>query len=80
MFVNEKLKCALVDQFCARFTFAWLFVDIDTIKIVNVYKPPPSRLIISTIQVFPHPISIQMTSIASIPNGVIIPSAQMENA
>ena len=33
----------------------WLCVDVDGYKIVNVYKPPPTRLQILDILVFPHP-------------------------
>ena len=30
-------------------------VDVDGYKIVNVYKPPPIRLQVSDLPVFPHP-------------------------
>jgi len=33
----------------------WLCVDIAGYKIVNVYKPPRSRLTPTTILMFPHP-------------------------
>ena len=33
----------------------WLCVDIDGYKIVNVYKPPPTRLQSLDLPVFPHP-------------------------
>ena len=33
----------------------WLCVDVDGYKIVNVYKPPPTRLRTLDLPVFPHP-------------------------
>ena len=33
----------------------WLCVDVDGYKIVNVYKPPPTRLRSLDLPVFPHP-------------------------
>ena len=33
----------------------WLFVDVDGYKIVNVYKPPLTRLRTLDLPVFPHP-------------------------
>ena len=33
----------------------WLCVDVDGYKIVNIYKPPPTRLQVSNLPVFPHP-------------------------
>ena len=33
----------------------WLCVDVDGYKIVNVYKPPPTRLQTLDLPVFPHP-------------------------
>ena len=33
----------------------WLFVDVDGYKIVNVYKPPPTRLRSLDLSVFSHP-------------------------
>ena len=54
-FVHEKLKWTLVDHSCSGSTIEWLCVDIDGVKIINVYKPPPSQLTPSAIPVFPHP-------------------------
>ena len=33
----------------------WLCVDVDGYKIVNVYKPPPTRLRSLDLPMFPHP-------------------------
>ena len=54
-FVHEKLKWTLADQSCSGSAIEWLSVDIDGVKIINVYKPPPSRFTPSAIPVFPHP-------------------------
>ena len=32
----------------------WLYVDVDSYNIVNVYKPPPTRLQASHLTVFAH--------------------------
>jgi len=33
-----------VDQSPDELTIEWLCIDVDRHKIVNIYKPPPSRL------------------------------------
>ena len=52
-FVHDRLKWTLVDQSPATSETEWLCVDTDGYRIVNVYKPPPTRLIS---QKFPHPV------------------------
>ena len=54
-FVHERLKWTLFDQSPPTSETEWLCVDVDGYKIVNVYKPPPIRLQISDLPVFPHP-------------------------
>ena len=54
-FVHEGLGWTLVDQSSDGSVAEWLCVDIDGVKIVNIYKPPTSRMIPSAIPVFPHP-------------------------
>ena len=39
-----------------RSAIEWLCVDIDGCKIVNVYKPQTSQLILTVTPVFPYPI------------------------
>ena len=54
-FVHERLGCTLTDQSLDGSVVEWLCVDVDGVKIANVYKPPTSRMIPSAISVFPHP-------------------------
>ena len=43
-FVHERLRYTLLDQFPLTSEIEWLCVDADGYKLVNVYKPPPTRL------------------------------------
>ena len=45
----------LLDQSPLTSKIEWLCVDVDGYKIVNVYKPPPTRLRTLYLPVFPHP-------------------------
>ena len=54
-FVHERLRYTLLDQFPPTSEIEWLCVDVDVYKIVNVYKPPPTRLRSLDLPVFPHP-------------------------
>ena len=45
----------LLDQFPLTSKIEWLCVDVDGYKIVNVYKPPPTRLRTLDLPVFPQP-------------------------
>ena len=54
-FVHERLEWSLVDQSPEQSETEWLCVDIAGCKIINVYKPPRSRLAPTTIPTFPHP-------------------------
>ena len=54
-FVHERLKWTLLDQSPPTSETEWLCVDVDGYKIVNVYKPPPIRLQVYDLPVFPHP-------------------------
>ena len=54
-FVHERLEWSLVDQSPEQSETEWLCVDIARYKIVNVYKPPLSRLTPSITPTFPHP-------------------------
>jgi len=49
------LEWSLVDQSPEQSETEWLCVDVAGYKIVNVYKPPRSRLTPSSILTFPHP-------------------------
>ena len=55
-FVHERLKCMLFDQSPLTSEIEWPCVDVDGYKIVNVYKPPPTRLRTLDLSVFPHPV------------------------
>ena len=54
-FVHERLRYTLLDQSPPTSEIEWLCVDDDGYKIVNVYKPPPTRLRTLDLPVFPHP-------------------------
>ena len=54
-FVHERLKWTLSGQSPPTSETEWLCVDVDGYKIVNIYKPPPTRLQVSHLPVFPHP-------------------------
>ena len=54
-FVHERLRYTLLDQSPPTSEIEWLCVDVDGYKIVNVYKPPPTRLRTLDLPVYPHP-------------------------
>ena len=54
-FVHKRLKRTLYDQSPTTSETEWLCVDVDGYKIVNIYKPPPTRLKVSDLPVFTHP-------------------------
>ena len=54
-FVHEQLRYTLLDQSSPTSEIEWLSVDVDDYKIVNVYKPPPTRLKSLDLPVFSHP-------------------------
>ena len=54
-FVDERLRYTLLDQSPPISEIQWLCVDVDGYKIVNVYKPPPTRLQSLDLPVFPYP-------------------------
>ena len=55
-FVHERLTYTLLDQSPPTSEIEWLCVDVDGYKIVNVYKPPPTRLRTLDLPVLPHPV------------------------
>ena len=54
-FVRERLKWTLFHQSPPTSQTERLWVDVNGYKIVNVYKPPPIRLQVSDLPVFPDP-------------------------
>ena len=54
-FVHDKLGWALVDQSPTGSAIEWLRVDVNGIKIVNVYKLSSIQLTPTSISVFQHP-------------------------
>ena len=54
-FVHEPLKYRLLKQSPFKSETEWLCVDVDGYKIVNVYRPPSTRLQASDLPVFPYP-------------------------
>ena len=55
-YVYDRLKWTFVDQSPSTSDTEWLCVDVDGYRIVNVYKPPPTRLQASDLLVSPHPV------------------------
>ena len=55
MFVYKQQKHMLLNQSPPTLDIEWPCVDVDGYKIVNVYKPPPTRLQSLDLPVFPHP-------------------------
>ena len=55
MFVHQQLRYMLLNQSPLTSEIEWLCVDVDGYKIVNVYKPLPTRLRTLDLPVFPHP-------------------------
>ena len=54
-FLHERLKWTLYNQSPTTSETEWLCVDVDGYKIVNIYKPPPTRLQFFDLPVFTHP-------------------------
>ena len=54
--VHERLRYTLLDQSPPTSEIEWLCVDVDGYKIVNVYKPPPTRLRTLVSQCFLTPV------------------------
>ena len=54
-FAHKQLEWSLVDQSPDQSETEWLCLDVTGCKIINVYKPPRSRLTPTTILTFPHP-------------------------
>ena len=54
-FVHERLRYTLLDQSPLTSEIEWLCVNVDGYIIVNVYKPPPTRLQSLDLPVFPYP-------------------------
>jgi len=52
---HERLEWTLVDQPAEQSETEWLFVEVAGYKIINVYKPLPSRLTPTAIPTFQHP-------------------------
>ena len=53
-FVHKRLRYTLLDQSLPTSEIEWLCMDVNGYKIVNVYKPPPTRLRTLDLPVFPH--------------------------
>ena len=54
-FVHEQQRYTFLDQSPSKLEIEWLCMYVDGYKIVNVYKPPPTRLRSLDLPVFPHP-------------------------
>ena len=54
-FVHERLNWTLIGLSPSESEIEWMCVGVDGYNIVNVYKPPLTRIYPSAIPVFPHP-------------------------
>ena len=54
-FIHESLSWTLADWSREDFKIEWLCVDIAGLKIIDIYKPPSSHLLIMSLPVFPSP-------------------------
>ena len=54
-FVYKRLRYTLLDQSPLTLEIERLCVNVDGYKIINVYKPLPTRLLTLDLPVFPHP-------------------------
>ena len=79
-FVHERLKSTLYDQSPTTSETEWLCMDVDGYKIVNIFKPPPTRLQVSDLPVFTHPCLYVGDFNRPMSTGVITPTARMETA
>ena len=74
-FVHERLRYTLLDQSPPTSEIEWLCLDVDGYKIVNVYKPPPTRLQTLDLPVFPHPVFtlaiLTVAILTGVTNGVL---------
>ena len=77
-FVHERLKWILIDQSPPTSEIEWVCVDVDNYKIVNVYKPPPTRMQASDLPAFPHP-CLYSLDVVSAQGGRQFPLWPLEN-
>ena len=73
-FVQERQKFTLLKQSPLKSEIEWLCVDVDGHKIVNVYKPPPTRPQASDLPVFPHPVFMLVILTARKLTGAMVPT------
>ena len=81
-FVHERLRYTLLDQSPPTSEIEWLCVDVDGYKIVNVYKPPPTRLRTLDLPVFPHPclsVTLAILTVVML-TGVMMTTVRMVSA
>ena len=54
-FVHDRMRYTPLDHSPPTSEIEWLCVDVGGYEIVNVYKPPPTRLRSLDLPMFPHP-------------------------
>ena len=79
-FVHERLRYTLLDQSPPTSEIEWLCVDVDGYKIVNVYKPPPTRLRSLDLQCFLIPVFTLATLTVVMLTGVTMITVRMVSA
>ena len=79
-FVHEQLKYTFLKQSLLKSKTEWLCVNVDGYKIVNVYKPPPTRLQASDLLVFLTPVVMLVILTARMLTGAMVPTVWMESA
>ena len=78
-FVHDRQKWTLVDQSPTTSETEWLGVDVDGYRVVNAYKPSPTRLQVSHLPIFPHPVLYASDFIGRMSTGVTEPTVLMES-
>ena len=79
-FVHDRLKWTLVEQSPTTSETGLLCMDVDGYRIVNVYKPPPTRLQASDLPVFPPPVLYAGILIVCMSTRITEPALLIESA
>ena len=79
-FVHERLRYTILDQSPSTSEIEWLCVDVDGYKIVNVYKPPPTRLRSLDLPVFLTPVCTLAILTVAMLTGVMMTTVRTVSA
>ena len=54
-FIHDRLQCTLTDQSHEEPAIEWICVDVNGLKVINIYKPPTAQLSSTFIPTHAHP-------------------------